>query len=83
MKNVILEDNYYLTRSVNNRERYYRIVLNINLFNEYVVSRIFGSCSKSKPTRIIDDYFPTKQKARLLIKKLLKEKLAKGYVDSQ
>jgi len=69
----------YLQRSVDHRIRYYKIQINLNLFGDWVVSRIFGSCSNQKPTRVIEQYFKRREDAFLLIKTILQEKVKKSY----
>ena len=81
---ISMEKNYALNkitlyREVNNKERYYRVSLMLNLFGEYIFQRVYGSCKSKNPTRIIVEYFSSYADAYRSLELKLKEKYKKGY----
>ena len=72
-------NNITLERTVNNKVRYYKLSLFLNLFNEYILERKYGSTRNKKPTGIKIEYFLTINDAISASSKKLQEKLNKGY----
>ncbi|MDD3465607.1 MAG: WGR domain-containing protein [Campylobacterales bacterium] len=68
-----------LTRKVGNRIRYYTLDLQMDLFGEYIVNKIFGSICNKKPTGFKREYFQTRESAIISFKRNLALKMAKGY----
>ncbi len=68
-----------LKRHINKNERYYRISIIKNLFNEYIVERVFGNTRYITPTGKVINIFNSQYEAIEYIKVLLKKKLNKGY----
>ncbi len=68
-----------LYKKVNKKERYYNISIHKNLFDEYVVERIYGNSSYKAPVGIVNTSFKNIDDAKIFFKFLLDKKLAKGY----
>ncbi|WP_286338069.1 WGR domain-containing protein [Hydrogenimonas cancrithermarum] len=71
---------FVLTRVVNGRTRYYKIICQPTLFGEYVVVREYGSVHNRKATGQITQYFQSAEKAFETVISLLSQKRRKGYV---
>ncbi len=70
---------YSLKRLVNKNTRYYNIILEKSLFNEYIIEVNYGNVNYKSPTRILYKYFDCKKIALQYAKSLLNTKLKKGY----
>lgn len=68
-----------IKRKVAGKERYYMLSLSENLFGQFIIERVFGSCSNSKPTREMREFFCDIDIANKYYSKLLNSKLKKGY----
>lgn len=68
-----------LKKNINNHQRYYKLQLIKNLFNEYMVERIFGNTSYLSPTGKIANVFNNKDEAKKYLKVILNSKLKRGY----
>ncbi|MDX4028344.1 WGR domain-containing protein [Aliarcobacter skirrowii] len=68
-----------LTRIVNDKERYYKLNIEFNLFEEYLVENIYGSVKNKTPTGVIQKIFITKKEAINYVKKTIEKKIKKGY----
>ena len=76
-----IENNLYLTRFVNNKERYIKVNYSKTLFDDiYLVQIIFGAKSNLKPTGIKIYYFYSLNDAIDYFNKYLKIKYKKGYL---
>ncbi len=73
------QTNIKLYREVNNRVRYYHIVLYKTLFDTYIIEKIFGSVINIKPTGITREYYKIIVQAIEAIKNIASKKLNKGY----
>ena len=72
-------NNITLERTLNNKVRYYKLSLFLNLFNEYILEKKYGSTKNKKPTGIKIEYYLTINDAISAYSKKLQEKLNKGY----
>lgn len=72
-----------LSRSVNNRERYYCLELIANLFDEYLLVRTYGGCTSDKPTRIIYQSFENYISAYGALESVIMKKEKRGYVPKK
>jgi len=77
--NNMINNNIKLFRTVNQKIRYYKITLLKNLFDQYIVTREYGSIKNKKPTGVQTNYFFTKDEGIEFIEKLLMLKIKKGY----
>ena len=77
----MVNNNIKLFRTVNQKIRYYKITLFKNLFDEYLVTREYGSIKNKKPTGVKTNYFFTKDESIEFIEKLLMLKIKKGYCE--
>jgi predicted DNA-binding WGR domain protein len=68
-----------LTRTVNDRKRYYAIELIANLFGEFLLVRTYGGCARAKPTGVIHEIYQDQVKAQHALEVLLEHKYARGY----
>lgn len=68
-----------LTRTVNERKRYYVIELIANLFGEFLLVRTYGACTRAKPTGVIHEIYQDQAKAQHALVVLLEHKYARGY----
>jgi hypothetical protein len=68
-----------MIRIVNDRTRYYNIALERNLFDEYIVTKEYGSLLNKKPTNSIMEIFlnPFEAKKYFIAEK--NRKVKKGY----
>ncbi len=66
---------------IDDRERFYKISIQKSLFNTYVLERIYGSTSYSKPVGIVNKEFDDYISARLEYIKIVKKKIRKGYIE--
>lgn len=69
-----------LMRNVNGRFRYYILSVTKNLFNAWLLEKIYGSSSNKKPTRILYTEFQDEASAVNQMKLKVEEKLRKGYI---
>lgn len=71
--------NIILYKKVENKERFYQLIINKNLFNQYVLERIYGNTSYSRPVGIVcsiyEDYFSANKE----LIKIFTQKIKKGY----
>lgn len=72
-----------MTRYTNKGTRYYKLMLYLNLFDEFVVERQYGRISYKTPTGTKKDFFNSFDDAVIIFKKLLKQKKKKGYKDEK
>jgi predicted DNA-binding WGR domain protein len=68
-----------LTRTVNERKRYYAIELIANLFGEFLLIRTYGACVRAKPTGVIHEIYQDQAKAQHALEVLLEHKYTRGY----
>ena len=68
-----------LYRYVNDKVRYYKINLFVDLFGEYLLIKEYGNIKYKKPTRILQEYYQTQEEALDSFEKKLQEKITKGY----
>ena len=71
--------NQILYREVNGKARYYRLIIYLTLFEEYLLVREYGAVKNKKPTRTIKKYFPNLLDAKSAFEILMISKLQKGY----
>lgn len=71
--------NIVLYRYVDSKERFYQLILNKNLFNQYVLERIYGNTSYSKPVGIIISIYEDYSIANRELIKIYRIKIKKGY----
>jgi len=64
---------------VNGKVRYYRLVIFLTLFGDYMLVREYGAVKNKKPTRTIKEYFPNLLDAKSALELLMISKLKKGY----
>lgn len=74
-----LHNSIKLFRVVNNKTRYYNIYILKNLFDDYVVTREYGSIKNKKPTRVIENYFISNEQCLEFLERFLAMKIKKGY----
>lgn len=70
-----------LYRVVLGNERYYYLSLELTMFGDFCLERIFGASKNKKPTRVIKEYFVNKQLAEEKYFAVIKSKIAKGYIS--
>lgn len=68
-----------LIRSVNDRQRWYRLEVVPNLFGEWLLIRSFGPMSNPKPIGTMVELFSDEQTALQAYKKLTDAKHKRGY----
>jgi len=71
--------NQTLYREVNGKVRYYRLVVYLTLFGEYLFVREYGAVKNKKPTRTIKEYFPNLLDVQSACEFFMISKLKKGY----
>jgi len=69
-----------LYREVNSKLRYYTLNIEPTLFDEYLLTREYGSVKNKKPTRIIKEYYSNLEESISVFNKLITKKLKKGYL---
>jgi len=74
-------NNVTLYRTLNNRVRYYNITFYLNLFDEYILERRYGSTKNKTPTGIKREFHTTLDAVMSATLKKIEEKLNKGYRD--
>lgn len=72
-----------LYRSVNERERYYKIELIPNLFGEWLVIRTYGSLQRAKAAGTILELHPDPLSAQSAIAAITAQKKKRGYSPRQ
>jgi len=70
-----------MIRTVNHRERWYRLEVSENLFGEWVLTRSFGSLYHSSPIGVMMETFPNKVSAYAAYERLNNQKMKKGYIS--
>lgn len=68
-----------MIRSVNDKERYYKIELIPNLFGEVLLIRTYGSVYRRKPTGVITQIYANTFEAVDAQERLINQKRKKGY----
>lgn len=68
-----------MKRFVNDRERWYRIEIVRNLFDEWLLIRSFGSVYKAAPLGTICQTFPDMESADKAYIQLTQKKSKRGY----
>lgn len=68
-----------LQRVVNNNTRYYKLLIYLTLFNEYLLIIEYGGMKNKNPTRTIKEYFTTVEELRVKLNIIIQKKLKKGY----
>jgi len=68
-----------MRRSVNAKERYYKIELLPTLFGEVLLIRTFGSVNRLKPTGVIRQTYSDVQEAMVIMNALIHAKIKRGY----
>lgn len=71
--------NIILYKKVENKERFYQLIINKNLFNQYVLERIYGNTSFSKPVGVVYSIYEDYLIAKKELIKIYRNKLKKGY----
>ena len=75
-----IKNNLYLTRFVNNNERYLKINYSKTLFDDiYIVIVIYGAKKNLRPTGIKKHFFSTLEAAIDYYKKYVDVKYGRGY----
>lgn len=69
----------YMKRIVNQKIRYYNLILQKNLFYEYIVENIYGSIYNKKPTGKFCNFFKSKEEALAFIEQEINRKKNNGY----
>ena len=76
-----IKNNLYLTRFVNNNERYLKINYSKTLFDDiYLVQSIFGANRNLRPTGIKKHFFTTLEAAIDYFNKYTELKYRRGYL---
>jgi len=70
----------HMTRIVKERVRYYNISLEKNLFDEYIVTKEYGSLLNKRPTITVIEIFLDIFDAKNYFESERKRKLYKGYI---
>ena len=70
-----------MIRTVNHRERWYRLEVSENLLGEWVLTRSFGSLYHSSSIGVMMETFPDKVSACAAYECLNKQKMKKGYIS--
>lgn len=68
-----------MTRTVNQKVRYYLLEVAATLFNEWIIIRTWGSCSHAKPTGTSTQSYSTLQEAKTVMEEILHQKSLRGY----
>ena len=69
-----------MTRSVNERMRWYSLELLPNLFGEWLQIRSFGSMGRSRATGVKTELFDNPLAAKKVYECLVRSKTKKGYI---
>lgn len=69
-----------MVRTVNDRNRWYRLELLPNLFGEWLLIRSFGSIGRSRATGIKTEPFDNPLLAQKVFERLVRSKTKKGYI---
>ena len=80
---IIASNNVTLYRTVNNKVRYYTISFYLNLFDEYILERRYGSIKNKTPTGVKKEFHKTLDAVVGASLKKIEEKLNKGYCRSK
>jgi predicted DNA-binding WGR domain protein len=59
--------------------RFYKLAIELNLFNEYLVERIYGSVKNKSPTGMVKNIFKMECEAMSFARDIVSKKLKKGY----
>ena len=70
----------HMSRIVKERVRYYNISLEKNLFNEYIVTKEYGSLLNKRPTNTVIEIFLNFFEAKSYFENERMRKLHKGYI---
>lgn len=70
-----------LYRTVKRKERFYQVSIHKNLFNEYVLEKVFGSTNYSKCVGRKINIFSNYYIAHIEYMKVVRKKLKKGYIQ--
>lgn len=68
-----------LTRIVKDRERFYLLIINKNIFNEYTLERTYGNLNNKSFTGRIFNILPNIEDAILKLKKIVRNKQKRRY----
>ncbi|MDQ7067975.1 MAG: WGR domain-containing protein [Sulfurimonas sp.] len=66
---------------MNERVRYYKLSLILNLFGEYIFECEYGNIKAQKPTRVLKEYFSNYKEAYIALELKLSQKYKRGYKD--
>jgi len=69
----------YMIKVVNNKTRYYKLDLQLNLFGEFIVINTYGSNCNKSPTGVIENYFKSKKCAESFLEDEKMRKMRKNY----
>lgn len=72
-----------MKRLVNDRERWYRLEVVPNLFDEWLLIRSFGSMYKATPLGIICQTFPDMESVDKACIQLTQKKSKRGYTQPE
>lgn len=61
-----------------NKKRYYKIILSRDLFNEWVITKVWGSLNNASG-RIVHIHAPSYETSLSMIEKLIKLRKKRGY----
>lgn len=70
-----------MIRTVNHRERWYRLEVSENLFGEWVLTRSFGSLYHASPIGVMMETFPNNVSAYAAYERLDHQKKKRGYIS--
>lgn len=68
-----------LTKICNGKERFYFVSLSRNLFDEYVLERIYGNISNKTPTGKKINIFNSLNDSKNMFENIVKKKLKRFY----
>ena len=68
-----------LTNIVKDRERFYLLIINKNIFNEYILERTYGNINNNSFTGQIVNIHSSIEEAMIKLKNLLRQKQRKKY----
>ena len=68
-----------LTKIVNDKERFYLIIINKNIFNEYILERIYGNTNNSSFTGKKSNIIENIEDAIIILKDIVRLKQKKHY----
>lgn len=68
-----------MTRTVNQKVRYYLFEVAATLFDEWIIIRTWGSCSNVRPTGTITQTYSTLHEAKTAMQSIVHQKILRGY----